>query len=153
MAAVEGRDFALAEKTAYTGKMGVGKGCLVGTRNLLLQLPVRTGVGRGRAMDTRDWTISGEPVVKYLRDRLNDPDLDSSGVDSELRRIASEAQGGEIVDLSVVRRLKVRLSLLSKGLYISEKSSGPGWRAFPLSKSDARKFQEFYQGHPAAVGS
>lgn len=152
MSLVEGRDYVMAEKMTYTGTMGIGKGCLVAGMSHILQLPVRTMQGRGRTMENVEWSIEGRPVAEAVRERLNDPSLAASGLESVMRELAGKLEGSEIFDLSLARRLKVRTSLLSKGLYLSEKTSGPGWRGFPLNRDDARKFKEFYRGHPAAAG-
>lgn len=137
----------------YNGTQGVGKGCLVGTGELLLQLPVKTMKGKGRYVQNKDWFLDDKPVLEALNEKLGDPDLKPGGLPSMLREIAGGMEGSELIDFAKVRRLKVKSSFLSRGVYTSEKSSGPGWRAFPLKKQDAKAFEEFYKGHPATMGS
>ena len=152
MAAVEGRDYVFARKMTYNGTQGVGKGCLVGTGELLLQLPVKTMKGKGRYVQDRDWFLDDKPVLQELENRLNDPDIRPGDLSSMLREVAGSMEGTELVDFAKVRRLKVKTSFFSRGIYTSEKSGGPGWRAFPLKKQDAKAFQKFYEGHPATMG-
>jgi hypothetical protein len=151
MAVTEGIDYVFAEKMTYHGIKGIGKGCLLGTRDMILQLPVQTMEGGGRTMGTRDWFIEGRPVAQYVRDALSDPSLRSSGMADVMRDLAAGMEGAELLDLSDFIRLKVKCSLFSRGIYLSRKSGGPGWRGFPLRKDDAVRFMEFYRGHPAAV--
>lgn len=153
MPVIEGEDFVFAEDMAYTGRLGTGRGCLLGSRDLILQLPVRTFSGSGRTMGTRDWFIEGRPVAQCVRSRLEDPAVDTAGLDGLIRELASGVDGSELVELSSVRRLRVRTSLLSRGIYVSARESGPGWKGFPLGKADAAAFRDFFRGHPAAVGS
>ncbi|OPL18620.1 MAG: hypothetical protein AVO35_04620 [Candidatus Aegiribacteria sp. MLS_C] len=148
----EGEDFVFTAEMTYTGAAGTGRGCLLGSRDLILQLPVRTFTGSERTMGTRDWFIEGRPVVEYVRSRLEDPAIDATGLDGLMRELASAVEGAVLVDLSVVRRFKVRTSLLSGGIYTSLRDSGPGWKGFPLRKADAAGFRDSYRGHPASAG-
>ncbi|MBN2586097.1 MAG: hypothetical protein JXA64_06860 [Candidatus Fermentibacteraceae bacterium] len=152
MAVTKGTDYVFAEQMTYNGPDGIGKGCLLGTRSMILQLPVTTMERSGRIMESRDWFIRGIPAGRFVRESLEDPSLDPSDLDGLMRDLASSLKGTDLIDLSTVMRLRVRSSLMSRGIYISVKSSGPGWRGFPLKKDDAGRFMEFYRGHPAAVG-
>ena len=149
MAVKAGIDYVFAKEISYAGAEGMGKGCLIGTHDILLQFPTRTNEGIG---NTIRWLIDGKPVREALTETLADPDLTRGDLDRTLRRFGEKVQGSVLIDFSLVRRLKVRSSLLSRGIYTSEKSSGPGWRGFPLKKEDLKAFGKFYQGHPAAMG-
>jgi hypothetical protein len=152
MAVSRGVDYVLAERMTYHGIKGIGKGCLLGTREAVLQLPVQTMEGSGRTMGTRDWFIEGRQVAEYVTEALSEPSLKSSDLTGLLHDLAGKLEGSELVDLSSAARLKVKSSFFSRGLYISRKHSGPGWRGFPMKKEDAAAFAEFYRGHPATVG-
>lgn len=152
MSVKAGIDYIFAREITYAGFEGMGKGCLIGTHNILLQFPTRTNEGMGRTITSKLWLIDGKPVREALTRALNDPELTQGDLDRTLRRLGEEVPGSVLIDFALVRRLKVKSSLLSRGIYTSDKSSGHGWRGFPLKKEDAKAFGKFYEGHPAAMG-
>jgi len=153
MALTEGRDFVLARNMTYTGTGGIGKGCLTGTMELMLLLPATVHRGSGRHTEEKDIFIEGKGVVQYLEETLARREMNTSNLSTILRDLAQQVEGARLIDLSAVRRLKVRTSFFSRGVYTSEKSSGPGWTGFPLKKQDAAAFENFYRGHPATAGA
>ena len=147
MGLVEGRDFVLAVNTAYVGCSGTGKGCIAGTKSILLAVPVETQIVTGRRMIKTSWTLNGiDPAEAILKFEGDVTDLEDF-----LRSIPAEISGSVLYDLSLVRRLRVRTGFLSRGIYVSENDSGPGWKGFSLNKQQSGKFREFYTGHPASV--
>ena len=153
MAIIEGRDYVLARSMTYTGSGGVGKGCLAGTMELLLLLPSKVHRGGGRRIEEVDIYLQGESVPVYLENFLRDPGRRPVDLNQGLRDLAEKVDGSRLIDLSRVRRLKVRTSFFSRGIYLSENNSGPGWTGLPLMKQDAAAFRNFYQGHPASAGT
>jgi len=153
MAVHEGTDYVFASETTFTGREGVGKGCLVGTYNLLLQVPTLTTSGMGRTITTKKWRIDGELAREAVKNLLSDNELSPGDLDRSLSEIARKLSAAELIDLSTIRRLKIKSSLLSRGIYTSIRSRGAGWRGFPLKKADAVSFSEFYRGHPASMGT
>ncbi len=141
-----------AREVPYVGPAGTGKGCLLGTAELLVQLPVETSAVVGRRAVTTRWEVDGSPARELLEGALSDPSMDVSALQGLLRDIAARAEGGVLLELGRMRRLRVRSSFLSRGIYVSERESGPGWKGFPLKKGDVAEFARFYEGHPASVG-
>ncbi len=54
MAVKIGIDYVYADEITYSGFEGMGKGCLIGTHKILLQIPTRT-------IETQ-WFIDDKPV-------------------------------------------------------------------------------------------
>ncbi len=120
MAVKAGIDYIFAREITYAGAEGMGKGCLIGTHDILLQFPTRTNEGIG---NTIRWLIDDKPVREALTEALNDPDLTRGDLDRTLRKFGEKVSGSVLIDFAVVRRLKVKSSLFSRGIYTSEKYS------------------------------
>jgi len=153
MALNEGRDFVMADELTYVGPAGLGKGCLVGTHNQLLIMPVeivRVSGYRSYRTETKTWSLQGRDPAEMVRNFVSEDSVKSSDLDGLMKDIASRMEGAVLHDLSQIRRLRVKNSFLSKGIYINKNDSNVGWTGYPLKKPDVRAFQEFYRGHAAA---
>lgn len=153
MALNEGREFVMADELTYVGPAGLGKGSMVGTHDQLLLMPVEivqvTGY-RNYRTDTKTWSLKGKDPAEMIRNFISEEGVSSSDLNGIMKDIASQMNGAVLHDLSQIRRLKVKNSLFSRGIYLNKKDSNVGWIGYPLKKQDAVVFQEFYRGHAAA---
>jgi hypothetical protein len=145
-------DYVMAAESTYVGPEGVGKGCLLGTSELLLLVPEEVTTGTDRVLTTRVWTLRGSDPASMLEGFLSEPAHGFPDLRAVMLEIASSVRGAVLIDLACARRLKVRSGLLGRGIYVSLTERGPSWKGFPLSRADAPAFVEFYRGHPALVG-
>ncbi len=149
----EGRDFVMADNITYVGPAGMGKGCLVGTHDRILIVPIQVsrvgGYIRYRT-ETTTFTLQGENPAEMIRNYVTEAGVTSADFNSLLQDIVSQVEGAVLHELSEVRRLKVKNSLFSRGIYLNKNDSNVGWTGYPLKKPDALAFEEFYRGHPAA---
>lgn len=153
MAIIENSDYVFCPKATYIGAIGIGKGCLVGTRSYLLGLPeqIESAVFN-RSITTTTYSIAGLAPGDAIQTIAQAGDTDLAGFEGILTNLGANAEGAVFVDLSQQLRLKVRAGLLSKGVYWSDRNKGPGWKGYGLGpKSIAQTWVAFYEGHPIAV--
>ncbi len=153
MALSEEKDFVMADELTYVGPAGLGKGCMVGTHNQLLLMPVeivQVSGYRDYRTETKTWSLEGRDPAEMIRNFVSEDGVSSSDLDGMMKDIASKMKGAVLHELSQIRRLKVKNSLFSRGIYVNKKDSNVGWTGYPLKKQDAVAFNEFYRGHAAA---
>ncbi len=150
------QDYVFCPKTTYYGSGGMGTGCLVGTQNLLLCLPIKlfevdTGLTRTEQVTTQ-YSIAGKSPAEAIE--VIAQEVDSlERFEDFLVSMSETSEDSVLVRLDEIKRLKVKSSLLSKGVYYSSRESGPGWKALGLGKKPlALEFAEFYRSHPRLVG-
>jgi len=142
MALREGEHYVFCGKTTYLGLADATHGCLLGTRSLLLVLPL------GLSPEGPP----SEPVDVRLRALLGDPGQTVPDLERSMRRLADEVAGGGCFELDQQARIRVRCGWLSRGIYLSDRPKGPGWIGFPLKpKATAEAWRAFYQGAPNFV--
>lgn len=154
MGLVENQDFVLSPKTTYFGPAGLGEGCLLGTKRCLLGLPkvIDTHVWN-HSITTTTYSVDGRDPVAAIRHLAALGETNIDVFEQWMRNLGAQASGAVFVELASQKRLKVKAGWFSKGVYYSEKQSGPGWGAFTLgAKPDALAFVDFYRAHPLLVG-
>ena len=155
MVLIKNTDYVFSPKMTFLGPAGQGEGCLVGTMNLLVSLPmvlteidVRTQVTE--TMTTR-YSFGGKTPAQAIETTAES----CNGLEEfeiTLQQLAEDEGDGVVVELAGMLRLKVKLGWFSKGIYYSEKAKGPGWKAFTLGDKDAAQaFADFYASHDLAV--
>ena len=153
MALNESKDYVLVDELTYVGPAGMGKGSILGTHDQLLLMPVEivqvSGYRRYKT-ETKTWDLNGKNPAEMIRNFVSDDGVSTSNLNDMMKDIAAQMKGAVLHDLSQIKRLKVKNSLFSKGIYLNKKDSNVGWTGYPLKKQDAIAFQEFYKGHPAA---
>lgn len=133
----EDRDYVFCPAATYIGSVGVGKGCLVGTRTLLLGLPVEIQEAEwNRSFTTTTWTIAGLSPPDAIRHIAAASSTDLPTFEALCSGLGQEVQGAVFVDLAEQKRLKVRAGLCTKGIYWSTRTSGPGWQGYGLGDKD-----------------
>ncbi|MCK5035028.1 MAG: hypothetical protein KAS73_03975 [Candidatus Sabulitectum sp.] len=153
MALNEDRDFVMADELTYVGPAGLGKGTMLGTHDQLLLMPVeivQVSGYRHYRTETKTWSLEGKDPGEMIRNFVSEDGVSTSDLNGMMKDIAAQMNGAVLHDLSQMRRLKVKNSLFSRGIYLNKKDSNVGWTGYPLKKQDAVAFQEFYRGHPAA---
>ncbi len=155
MALIENTDYVFCPKTTYLGSGGMGTSCLVGTKNLLLCLPVELFevdvLSAYTEKTTTTYSIGGASPAEAIQIMAADQD-DLQEFEQMLVSLADECEDSILVRLDEIKRLKVKSSLLSKGVYYSGRETGPGWKALGLGKKPlALAFAEFYRDHPRIV--
>lgn len=151
MSLSEGSDYVLAEGVTYHGNEGVGKGCMVGTQRLLLLIPTHVQTATMRRVTTRSWTLRGEKPADMIGNLAAESDISPDDLEEILREVDARIPGARLFDLSEIGRLRVRTGFFSRGIYLNRKPSRIGGTGFPLRRADARAFERFYRGHPAAI--
>lgn len=151
MALNEGQDYVFSRKITYVGKVGIGDGCVIGTLKTLLVEPVKVEtVQWHRSITTTTFKIGGGSPVETFENLLKDPNISLSELDNFLKQVSQgKVAGCYFYDLSQVKKIRVKTSFFSRGIYInnSDRSIG-GWEGYALPKPDAQKFQQFYLNHP-----
>ena len=145
-----GRDFVMVDQLTYVGSAGVGKGCLVGTHNKLLVVPVRVTRAFGFTHHSTEWTLKGMSPSELIKNFVSEPGVKTQDLENLMTEISNQIEGSVLHDLHEIRRLKVKSGFFSRGIYLNTRDSNVGWTAYPLSKLDIPVFVEFYGGHPAA---
>lgn len=153
MALQQGRDFVMADNLTYVGPAGMGKGCLVGIHDRILLVPIEVTRVKGYIRyqsETTTLTLKGKNPAEMIRNFAAEDGVRSSDLSGLMDEIVSQVEGAVLHELSAIRRLKVKNSLFSRGIYLNKNDSNVGWTGYPLKKQDAVAFEEFYRGHPAA---
>jgi len=154
MTLIKNTDYVFSPKMTFLGPAGLGKGCLVGTNNLLVSLPmvlteidVRTQVTEST---TTRYSFGGKTPAQAV-EVTAEICSDLEEFETTLQQLAEDEGDGVVVELSGMQRLKVELGWFSKGIYYSERAKGPGWKAFTLGdKVAAQAFADFYANHDLA---
>ena len=153
MAVVEGRDFVYCPKTTYIGSAGVGEGCLVGTRRLLLMVPLSVDtVVWNRSITTTTWKLGDEPIGTALARILSSGEMTLEELESTLEMVDAKIEAASLGKLDEAKRVRVRTGWFSRGIYHSARAKGPGWTGFPLKgKPLAQAWCDFYAKLPNFV--
>lgn len=147
----EGKDYVYAPKTTYVGGLGVGEGCLLGTRRSLLMVPTKIdSVVWNRSITTTRFQLGNEPIAEGIRKLLVDPELDAATLEAMIGEIAAKVDGAAHHDLTQMKRLRVRAGWFSRGIYVNAKEGGVGgWAGYPLKgKGRAQHWMMFYRDMP-----
>lgn len=150
MALVEGRDYVFCEKTTYMGSAGAGTGtgCLIGTQNSLLMIPLKLQhTVWNSKITTSTFNIGGDNPVEAIQNLLQDHNFTTQELEGFIQDISQQISEAEYVNLTEMSRVNVRTGFLSKGVYCNPKASGlGGWKGFPINdKASCQKFYEFYK--------
>ncbi len=153
MALQEGIDYVFCLKTTYIGSLGVGDGCLVGTRSLLLMVPLKVeAVVWNSHVTTTTFQLGNEPVNAGIARVLSQAALTVEELEAFMRQTVGRLEGAALTELHTQRRVRVRSGWFSRGIYCSEKEKGPGWMGYPLKgKELAQRWVAFYQQLPNFV--
>ncbi len=156
MSLTKNTDYVFSPKMTFLGPAGLGEGCLVGTKKLLVSLPmVLTDVDvRSQVTEetTTRYSFAGKTPAEAIETIAEDCE-DLNEFEAMLQQLAEGEGDGVIVELAQMQRLKVKLGWFSKGIYYSPKAKGPGWKAFTLGeKKVAQAFADFYANHDLASG-
>jgi hypothetical protein len=153
MALIHGTDYVFCPKATYVGKLGVGDGCLIGTRNLLLLLPSRVDkVEWNRYIEVRIFQLGDDPVNVSIQRVLEGEGLTVDELEVFMRDAAAKLPGSEVGELTQMKRVRVRAGFFSRGIYYSVKDKGVGWKGYPLKgKAMAQSWVDFYKTLPTFV--
>ncbi len=149
----EGRDYVFCAKATYVGALGVGEGCLIGTRNRLLMVPLKVQVvDWNRSVTTTQFTLGDEPLNVGLARVLGTTEMDVPALEAFMAGVAGEVGGSALVELDSRKRVRVRAGWFSRGIYHSDRVKGPGWMGYPLKgKRLAQNWVDFYRALPNFV--
>ncbi len=155
MALSENSDYVFCPKVTFLSGAGMGTGCLVGTKNMLLSLP--TNLLEAEVLSASQTTIvttykvagvspsDAIPIIAKEMDTVEQ-------FEEILVELASGDSDGVLVKLDEIKRLNVKASWFSKAVYYSDREKGPGWKALGLGKKPlALAFMAFYQDHPRHI--
>ena len=153
MALIHGTDYVFCPKTTYIGTLGVGDGCLIGTRSLLLMLPLRVDkVEWNRHIETSLFHLGDDPVDVTIQRVLEEEGLTVDALEGFMRDVAAKLPGSMVGELAEMKRVRVRAGFLSRGIYYSVKQKGGGWTGYPLKgKAMAQSWVDFYETLPTFV--
>ena len=153
MAINENFDYVFCPAATYIGAVGVGKGCLVGTKKYLLGLPERIEEGVwNESITVTTYTLAGKPPGETIQDLAQVMEMGLATFEGTMEKLSRHCEGAVFVDLEAQKRVKVRAGFLSKGIYWSDRESGPGWKGYGLgAKPLAQKWVEFYKELPNAI--
>lgn len=143
-----GVDYVFCPKSTYVGSAGIGDGCLVGTKRLVLVVPLKIEtVVWNRSITTTTFQLGNEPVNTGIGRVLTQPEATLGELEQLMSTIHSDLTGAVLHDVGHYARVRVRAGWFSRGIYFSEKEKGPGWKGYPLKgKEMAQHWVAFYQG-------
>lgn len=148
----EFQDYAFCSSATYIGAVGVGKGCLIGTQNLLLGLPEQIHSGVWNSVWTTTYSIEGKTPGEAIQGMAALESVNLQDFERSLVALGDKCDGAVLVNLAEQKRLKLRAGLCTKGVYWSARESGPGWSGYGLgSKELTQKWIQFYANHPLSV--
>ena len=153
MAITHGSQYVFCPAATYIGSVGVGKGCIVGTKNVLLGLPVEVQEAVWNdSITTKSWSIGGQDPGAAIQEIAQLDDTTLEGFEGYLESLSKNCPGAVFVEVAKVKRLKVRAGLCTKGVYWSDRESGPGWSGYGMgSKELTLEWMEFYRSLPNFV--
>ncbi|MFT5356525.1 MAG: hypothetical protein ACI9KE_003750 [Polyangiales bacterium] len=149
----DGRDYVFCAKATYVGNLGVGEGCLVGTKGRLLMVPLKVQVvDWNRSVTTTQFSLGDEPLNVGLARVLSTAEMEVPSLESFMADVAAKVAGSALVELNSCKRVRVRDGWFSRGIYHSNRAKGPGWKGYPLKdKLVAQGWVNFYQSLPNFV--
>ncbi len=153
MAIIENKDYVFCPAATYIGAVGVGKGCLVGTSRFLLGLPERIDSGTwNRCFTTTTYSIAGMTPGEAIQGVATLDEMTLDLFEQSMIAFGESCKGAVFVDLESQKRLKLRSGLCTKGIYWSQRESGPGWKGYGLgSKELTEQWIKFYSKHPISI--
>ncbi|MEE2642348.1 MAG: hypothetical protein VX768_17080 [Planctomycetota bacterium] len=152
MSLVMFEDYAFSPNATYIGTAGLGRGCLVGTRGVLLGLPERVFSGAGNTWVTTTYSIQEMAPGEAIRGIAELEIMTLDDFENSLRQLGKICEGSVLVELGQQKRLKLRAGLCTKGIYWSARASGPGWSGYGLGNRElTQQWIRFYEGHPISV--